>query len=222
MENLANLMVYLKLTIQSALPYLCALTALLFIVLIIYQATRGLLGVLGIHPRKFWGIPGIISAPFIHANLNHFFFNLIPLLVLSVMLMIFGYDFYWHITCILILTSGLLIWLFGRPGIHIGASALITAYWGFLVTDAFLNPHNIMNLAIGFICIYYFIGIFLGIFPSEDRVSWEGHLMGLIAGVLVYLMGYFIPTLHPYIFERPYAFKAPQILQLASVNLETE
>ncbi len=219
MENLANLMVYIQMIIQHALVYLGELSLLLFILLIVNLATRGLLGLLGIHPRKLFGLQGIVFAPFIHANFNHFFFNLIPLLILSVMLMVYGYEFYWQISWVLIVVSGSLIWLFARPGIHIGASALVTAYWGFLVTDALLNTNSILNLAIGFICIYYFIGIFIGIFPSEDRVSWEGHLMGLITGMGIYLLGHYLPFFHQVIFERPYWIKAPDVLMTASEAL---
>ena len=35
------------------------------------------------------------------------------------------------------------------------------------------------------ICFYYFAGIFFGVFPSKKGVSWEGHLFGAIAGIIV-------------------------------------
>ena len=125
------------------------------------------------------------------------------------MLMLFGFDFYWQMTWILIVVSGALIWLFGRPGIHIGASALITAYWGFLVIDAFFHTNSLLNLAIGFICVYYFFGIFLGVFPTEDRVSWEGHLMGLISGIGVYMLTYYFPWMHQKLIQPPYWIQFP-------------
>lgn len=43
---------------------------------------------------------------------------------------------------------------------------------------------GITAFILGFICIYYFAGIFLGIFPGQKGVSWEGHLFGLIAGLV--------------------------------------
>ena len=118
--------------------------------------------------------------------------------------MVFGFDFYLNISVILIVLSGTLIWCFARPGVHIGASALITAYWGFLVTEAFLGGSDNINNFIGFICLYYFTGIFFGIFPREEQVSWEGHLLGLISGVGIYIAAYYIPAIHHQIFDRPY------------------
>ena len=38
---------------------------------------------LGIQPRKALGLPGIVFAPFLHANFNHIFFNTIPLIILN-------------------------------------------------------------------------------------------------------------------------------------------
>lgn len=209
MSNLASLLQMIQMTIQGSLCYLIDLSVLLFMVWLLFRVTHGYVGVLGIIPRHVLGLPGIFFSPFIHANFNHLFFNLIPLLILSVMLMFYGFAFYWQITWILIIVSGALIWLFGRPGIHVGASALITAYWGFLVIDAFFHTNSILNIAIGFICVYYFFGIFLGIFPTKDRVSWEGHLMGLIAGIGVYMLAYFSPWVHQLFVEPPYWIRVP-------------
>lgn len=211
MSSLASLLQMIQMTIQGSLSYLLGLSTLLFIIWILFRLTHGYIGVLGIIPRHFLGLPGIFFSPFIHANFNHLFFNLIPLLVLSVMLMFYGFAFYWQITWILIVVSGSLIWILGRPGIHIGASALITSYWGFLVVDALFHTNSILNLAIGFICVYYFLSIFLGIFPTEDQISWEGHLLGLLGGIGVYLLTYYVPWFHQKWVEPPYWIKVPKV-----------
>lgn len=211
MSNLASLLQMIQMTIQGSLSYLLGLSTFLFFMWILFRVTHGYIGFLGILPRHVLGLPGIFFSPFIHANFNHLFFNLIPLLILSVMLMFYGFAFYWQMTWILIAVSGSLIWAFGRQGIHIGASALITAYWGFLVVDAFFHTSSILNLAIGFICVYYFFGIFLGIFPTEDQVSWEGHLLGLVGGGGVYLITYYIPWFHQKLVEPPYWIRVPHI-----------
>lgn len=142
------------------------------------------LWLLGIFPRKIYGLPGILCAPILHANFNHIFFNTIPLVVLTNFLLINGLSFYLDITLKITLISGALIWCFAKPGLHIGASALITGYWGFLVVNIY-NTGTITAIILGIVSLYYFIGIFIGIFPSEKGVSWEGHLFGLLAGAMV-------------------------------------
>lgn len=137
---------------------------------------------LGIIPRRLYGLPGILFAPLLHANFNHIFFNSIPLLVLSNFLLINGLPYYLDVTLIITLISGFLIWCFAKSGLHIGASAVITGYWGLLVSDIY-RQGTVTAIILGLLSLYYFAGIFLGVFPGKKGVSWEGHLFGLLAGV---------------------------------------
>ncbi|CEG56318.1 rhomboid family intramembrane serine protease [Legionella fallonii] len=137
---------------------------------------------LGIIPRRAYGVPGILCAPLLHANFNHIFFNSIPLLVLSNFILINGLKYYLIVTLLITVLSGFAIWCFAKPGLHIGASALITGYWGFLVCNIYQNG-TLTTIILGLLSLYYFAGIFLGIFPKEKGVSWEGHLFGLLAGL---------------------------------------
>jgi membrane associated rhomboid family serine protease len=145
---------------------------------------------LGIIPRHLFGLPGIFFAPFLHANFNHLFFNSIPLAVLANFLLINGLTYFLWVTLAIIVFSGILIWCFAKPGIHVGASALITGYWGLLVTDI-LQQGTTTAIILGVISLYYFAGIFYGVFPGKKGVSWEGHLFGLLAGFATsYLIKY--------------------------------
>ncbi|HAT1959025.1 rhomboid family intramembrane serine protease [Legionella pneumophila] len=137
----------------------------------------------GIIPRHILGLPGILLAPLLHANFNHLFFNSIPLLVLSNFILINGVNYYLIVTMMITIFSGTLIWCFAKRGIHIGASGLITGYWGFLVYNIY-QTGTLTTIILGLLSLYYFAGIFLGIFPGEKGVSWQGHLFGLLAGFL--------------------------------------
>ncbi|WP_028388484.1 rhomboid family intramembrane serine protease [Legionella fairfieldensis] len=136
---------------------------------------------LGIIPRRVYGLFGIFLAPVLHANFNHLFFNSIPLIVLSNFILINGLSYFLWVTVIITILSGMLIWCFAKPGIHIGASALITGYWALLISDIF-QQGTLTAIILGVLSVYYFAGIFLGIFPGKKGVSWEGHLFGLLAG----------------------------------------
>lgn len=137
---------------------------------------------LGIIPRKLYGLAGIVFAPLLHGNVNHVFFNSIPLVVLSDFVLMNGLPYFLSATLFITVVSGSLIWLFGKPGLHIGASALITGYWGLLVCG-FVQQNSLTSILLGLVSLYYFIGIFFGIFPGKKGVSWEGHLFGLLAGI---------------------------------------
>lgn len=136
---------------------------------------------LGIIPRTLIGMRGIFFAPILHANFNHIFFNSIPLVVLSNFILIQGVNYFIEVTILITLISGLSIWLFAKPGLYIGASAVITGYWGFLIYNIYQNG-TVTTIILGILSVYYFAGIFLGVFPGEKGVSWQGHLFGLLSG----------------------------------------
>lgn len=161
---------------------LCIIIAIPWCFFILTLLTQKRLLLLGIIPRKWYGLPGIFFAPLLHANFNHLFFNSIPLLVLGNFILISGLQLFLELTFAITIVSGALIWCFAKPGLHIGASALITGYWGYLVMNIW-QQGSIMAVMLGVISLYYFSGIFLGIFPQKKGVSWEGHLFGLIAGI---------------------------------------
>lgn len=139
---------------------------------------------LGLLPRTGRGLIGIFFSPFLHGDSNHLFFNTFPLLILACFVLVGGQPLFWRVTFAIILLSGLLIWLLGRRAIHIGASALVTGYWGYLLMNAYHQP-SLMAVVLAVVCLYYFGGLFFGLFPSEEKVSWEGHLFGCMAGVAV-------------------------------------
>ncbi len=144
---------------------------------------------LGIIPRHLRGLPGILFAPLLHTNFNHIFFNSIPLVVLSNFILISGLNYFIVVTVMITVLSGIAIWCFAKPGLHVGASGLITGYWGFLVSNIYQSG-TLTTIILGVISIYYFAGIFFGIFPKDKGVSWEAHLFGLLAGLATsYLLG---------------------------------
>lgn len=143
------------------------------------------LNYLGIHPRHPFGLIGIAFAPVLHGGFNHLFFNSIPLFILINLILLGGIPLLICVTVSIAVISGFATWLFGRSAIHVGASALIMGYWGYLLMNAYQNP-SLMSIVLGVVCIYYLGGLFFQIFPSEESVSWEGHLFGLLAGVATF------------------------------------
>lgn len=140
--------------------------------------------ILGIIPRNPLGVLGILFAPLLHGDFNHLFLNAIPLyFMMNFALMILPFPMFVHVSLLITIISGVLIWLFARPGLHVGASALITGYFGFLLSTAYLKPSFIMIL-LAFACLYYFFGIVVSLFPQKERTSWEGHIFGLAAGII--------------------------------------
>lgn len=181
LDNLTQSLQLITDQTKANLYYLEIIALVLWGAYILTLLTGRRLLYLGIIPRHLIGLIGIFCAPFLHADFNHLFFNTLPLLVLSDFVLINGLPYFIKALTSITLISGLLTWAFARPAIHIGASGVITGLWSLLMMNAYQNP-SLTTIILGLLCIYYFAGIFLGIFPSQKGVSWEGHLFGLIAG----------------------------------------
>jgi membrane associated rhomboid family serine protease len=143
----------------------------------------------GIMPRTTAGLIGILTAPFLHANLAHIINNTIPLTVLLVLLA-GSRAASWAIVLSIVLLSGALLWLFGRPAIHIGASSLIYGLVAYLFVSG-IREQRFVPMAIAVLVGFLYGGTLAsGILPRwGSYISWEGHLLGAVAGALVaYLM----------------------------------
>lgn len=138
----------------------------------------------GLVPRTFKGLFGIITIPFLHANLQHIMANSIPLVVLLGLLAGSRANSI-DIVVFISVVAGVLLWLFGRDAVHIGASVLVFGLIGFLVCAGFFEKRLLSALiAIG-VAVTYGSTLLIGVLPIQRAVSWEGHLFGAIAGGVI-------------------------------------
>ncbi len=141
------------------------------------------LGFLGIYPLSIKGLIGIITAPMVHGNFNHLFSNTIPVLALGGTL----YFFYPSVASRVFLHAyfftNILVWIFGRPFYHIGASGLVYSLASFLVFYGFFH-RNFKTVIISFVVVLVYGGLVFGVLPINQNISWESHLMGALVGIV--------------------------------------
>lgn len=137
---------------------------------------------LGLVPRRVDGLDGILAMPFLHGSWEHLWANTTPLLLLGGLILALAPERFLKATLISVLVGGALTWLFARDNNHIGASGLIFGWFGFLVALGLLERSRRALLGAFIAIAFYGVSTVLGLDPSEPRVSWEGHLAGLVAG----------------------------------------
>ena len=139
----------------------------------------------GILPRTFSGLQGIIFSPFIHSDLEHLYNNSVPLLILLAALRYFYEKQTWAVIGYGIVFSGFITWIIGRENYHIGASGLIYVLVSFIFFKGIQTKYyRLVALSLAVILVYG--GLVWYIFPKvEERISWEGHLAGLITGFVL-------------------------------------
>lgn len=138
----------------------------------------------GVLPRKFNGLIGILFSPLIHSDVNHLLSNSLPVIILCLLIFNFYNQIAKKIFIYLYFISGLWLWCIGRESFHIGASGLIYAMASFLFFSGILRKNSQLS-AVALLVIFIYGGLFWGLFPIHKNVSWEGHLTGFIAGILV-------------------------------------
>ncbi|NRB58376.1 MAG: rhomboid family intramembrane serine protease [Winogradskyella sp.] len=157
----------------------------------------------GIRPYKLEGLLGIFTSPFLHADLDHLYNNSIPLLVLSLALFYFYNKIAWKVILYGILLSGFLTWLIGKSGNHIGASGLIYVLFSFIFFKGIFAKHYRL-IALSLMVIFLYGSMIWYVFPIKDGMSWEGHLGGLITGLLfAFIFRKQVAKPEKYVWEQP-------------------
>lgn len=148
----------------------------------------GLFGMLGpmdawaLVPRSFAHWPGIVLFHFRHASWSHWFGNSVALVALAGLAGVLVPRAAHRAWVLLFILPGALLWLWGRPGEHIGASALAYGWFHFLLGMG-LWRRDRAAIAGMLVAVFLFGGMFW-VFLAPQGVSWEGHLAGAVAGHL--------------------------------------
>ena len=139
------------------------------------------LGFLGIYPRTINGLLGIVGMPLLHGSVMHISSNTAPILILGTTL----YYFYPRIANKVFVQcyffTNILVWIFARPAIHIGASGLIFGLATFLILYG-LFKKDFRSVIISALVIAIYGGMFFQLIPVNPIVSWESHVMGAVVG----------------------------------------
>ena len=164
------------------------LPALLILVLFVVEWIEYTYGMrfakYGVLPRTLEGLKGVLLSPFIHSDWKHLTNNALPLFVLTATLGFFYKGIAKEVFLWSWLMSGLWLWAIGRPSFHIGASCLLYALASFLFFSGFFRKHTKL-MSISMFVVFLYGGMVWGIFPMKKHISWEGHLAGALAGLIL-------------------------------------
>ena len=156
---------------------------LLALISLLTYLTQANLVWLGVLPRNFFGLIGIVTSPLIHSGLLHLLSNAFPLVLLSGFILFLHRRTATRVFLLVYILSGVLTWLIGRQAYHVGASGVVYGLAGFLLFNGFLRQ-NRSAMAVSLAVLFLYSGLFYGLFPNEERVSWEGHVAGLLSGLV--------------------------------------
>jgi membrane associated rhomboid family serine protease len=138
----------------------------------------------GLVPLHFTGLRGILFMPFIHGSFEHLFNNSLPIFFLSWALFYFYQGIAFKVFFLSYFIHGFWLWFFGRESYHIGASGIVYSLSAFIFVSGIIRKNSHL-LAISLIVAFLYGSMVWGIFPLEENISWEGHLTGMFAGIVL-------------------------------------
>jgi len=140
---------------------------------------------LGIYPGKASALTGIITSPFIHGDMEHLVNNSLPVFILGTALFYFYSQVAFRVLIWQFLLTGIAVWITGRPSWHIGASGIVYGLFSFLFVSGIIRKH-IPLMGLSLLVVFLYGEMVWGIFPGfRMNISWESHMLGAVAGLLL-------------------------------------
>ncbi|HLY47596.1 MAG TPA: rhomboid family intramembrane serine protease [Solirubrobacteraceae bacterium] len=138
----------------------------------------------GIYGRRVSHLWGILTAPFIHASFAHLIGNTIPFVFMGLIIALRGAARLAAVTLIVILVGGFGTWLVAPANVPtIGASGVVFGYAAYLFARGFFN-RSIREVLVGLVVGVIWGGALLASLVPHHGISWQGHLFGLVGGVV--------------------------------------
>lgn len=139
-------------------------------------------GLYGIMSRRVWGLTGIFTGPLVHGSWGHLVSNTFPMFVLTAISFYFYRKVAMPAFWMIYFLTGASVWLLARPVSHIGASGVVYGLLSFIFWNGIFR-RSLRSIILAGIVMIVYSGMFLGLLPDQEGISWESHLLGSVAGI---------------------------------------
>lgn len=161
------------------------LTLCMWVVFLFERASGIDLGFLGINPRHFNTLTGILTSPLVHGDWSHLLNNSFSFLILGFLFFNNYPKIAVFVFLLIYILTGTLVWLTARSDTyHIGMSGVIYGLASFVFFSGFYRG-NTTAIAVSLLTALLYGGMTWGVLPYQPNISWESHLSG--AGVGLFL-----------------------------------
>jgi membrane associated rhomboid family serine protease len=169
---------------REGVRLLLAIVALMWLVEVINTLDSNRLDRDGIYGRSVSHLWGILTAPFIHASFAHLIGNTIPFLFMGLIIALRGAARLAVVTVIVILVGGFGTWLVAPANVPtVGASGVVFGYAAYLFARGFFD-RSALEVLVGLVVGVIWGGALLASLVPHHGISWQGHLFGLVGGVV--------------------------------------
>lgn len=139
---------------------------------------------LGVRPREWTGLVGVVFAPLLHGGVEHLLANTPPLVVAGTTMLYLYPQSSARVLPAVYLGPGIAVWLFGRASTHLGASGLVYGLVTYILVAGLIRRDRRAIAASLLVCFMYGALVW-GVFPIKMGMSWETHLAAALIGVVL-------------------------------------
>lgn len=148
------------------------------------DAATGALDTFGLSPRDAGELRDVLPMAFLHHGFDHVASNSVPLLILGFLAALSGVRRFVAVAFTIMLVGGLGVWLTAPDHSNTaGASGVVFGLFGYLLVRGFVDRKPV-DIAVGVAVAAVYGSLLWGVLPTNPAISWQGHLFGLIGGVL--------------------------------------
>lgn len=169
---------------RLAVTIAVAFVALLWFIALLNWGIAPGLEAFGVRPRESAGLAGILIAPLLHGGFEHLLANSVPLIVLGTAMLYLYPRSALRVLPVVWLGPGIVVWLFGAAGVHIGASGLVYGLASYVFTAGMIRRDR-RAIAAALAVAFLYGTLVWGVTPIERGVSWETHLAAAVLGVVM-------------------------------------
>ncbi|MEW1718459.1 rhomboid family intramembrane serine protease [Streptomyces sp. NPDC093109] len=153
-----------------------------------FNSATGSLSTYGLSPREVGELRDVIPMAFLHHGFDHLMSNTVPLLILGFLAALTGLRRFAAVVLTIMLVGGLGVWLTAADNtVTAGASGVVFGLLGYLLVRGFVD-RNAVDIVTGLLVLLFYGSALWGVLPTNSAVSWQGHLFGLIGGVMAAFM----------------------------------
>jgi membrane associated rhomboid family serine protease len=136
----------------------------------------------GVRPREWSGVLGIVTAPLVHSDFAHLLANSLPLATVGAAMLFLYPRSSLRVLPAVYLGPGVLVWVFGRGSVHLGASGIVYGLVSYVFVAGLLRRDR-RAIAASLLVTFMYGSLAWGVLPIAPGVSWETHLSAAVIGV---------------------------------------
>jgi len=141
-------------------------------------------------PRETSHLSGILFSPVYHIGSEHLLGNLTLIVPMFFVLRFMYPKVYFRDFIGMYLLSGILLWLLGSRGVHVGGSGVAIAMCFYILFMGIISA-DLKQLGISILVLMVNLFVYLDFWKEYPGVSQSAHVTGASAGIIVALLSVF-------------------------------